>query len=490
LGYPLEELFKLSQKIVVESRESALFGEAYNISYADIYDFSSEKKGLKKFEIELGIHHMELDLPWDEPVPKEKWDQVVKYCVNDVVATEAVFNARKQDFVARQILAELSGLTVNHTTQAHTGRIIFGDDKNPQTKFNYPDLSQEFKGYKFDGKQSTYRGEIVGEGGYVYGDPGIYENVALLDVASMHPTSIIKLDLFGPYTKNFTALVEARLAIKGKKYTVAKNLLDGKLGKFLGDDKDAEALAYALKIVVNIVYGLTSARFPNLFKDNRNTDNVVAKRGALFMIDLKHAVQAKGFIVAHIKTDSIKIPNATPEIIQFVTEFGKKYGYDFEHEDTFKKFCLVNDAVYVARTFDDKWKAVGAQFQHPYVFKTLFTHEPIVFDDYCETKSVTVGSMYLNFADISNDPQVPDELVHVGRTGSFVPVLTGGGRLWRMKDDKHYAVAGTKGYLWIEREMAAARDPLDVDMNYFLKLRNDAYEAIDFYGDFNRFVGG
>jgi hypothetical protein len=208
------------------------------------------------------------------------------------------------------------------------------------------------------------------------------------------------------------------------------------------------------------------------------------------MIDLKHAVQAKGFIVAHIKTDSIKIPNATPEIIQFVTEFGKKYGYDFEHEDTFKKFCLVNDAVYVARTFDDKWKAVGAQFQHPYVFKTLFTHEPIVFDDYCETKSVTVGSMYLNFADISNDPQVPDELVHVGRTGSFVPVLTGGGRLWRMKDDKHYAVAGTKGYLWIEREMAAARDPLDVDMNYFLKLRNDAYEAIDFYGDFNRFVGG
>ena len=44
------------------------------------------------------------------------------------------------------------------------------------------------------------------------------------------------------------------------------------------------------------------------------------------MIDLKHAVQEKGFTVAHIKTDSIKIPNATDEIINFVVDFGKKYG--------------------------------------------------------------------------------------------------------------------------------------------------------------------
>lgn len=500
LGYPIEELFKLSQKIIVQGREGALFGEAYNISYTDIFDFSSKKQSLKKFEIELGIHHMELDLPWDEPVAKEKWDLVVDYCVNDVMATEAVFNDRKQDFVARQILAELSGLSVNHTTQAHTGKIIFGEDKNPQGKFNYPDLAKEFKGYKFDGKESTYRGETVGEGGYVYGDPGMYENVALLDVASMHPTSIIQLDLFGPYTKNFAGLVEARMAIKHKDYKRAKGLLEGKLEKFLGDPADAEALAYALKIVINIVYGLTSARFPNLFKDNRNVDNVVAKRGALFMIDLKHAVQAKGYTVAHIKTDSIKIPNATPEIIQFVVDFGKKYGYEFEHEDTYHKFCLVNDAVYIAKTFvpgnhsytDDKWKwiAVGAQFQHPFVYKTLFTHEPLVFDDYCETKSVTQGSMYLNFKDISTDPPVREELVHVGRTGSFVPVLTGGGNLWRIKDDKHYAVAGTKGYLWAEREIVAQRKEPDIDMSYFEKLRDDAITAIDFYGDFDKFVGG
>lgn len=83
-------------------------------------------------------------------------------------------------------------------------------------------------------------------------------------------------------------------------------------------------------------YGLTSAGFENPFRDNRNKDNIVAKRGALFMVNLKHAVQSQGFTVAHIKTDSIKIPDATPEIIKFVTEYGKLYGYNFEHEATYK----------------------------------------------------------------------------------------------------------------------------------------------------------
>lgn len=497
LGYPLQELYNLSQKII-NNNDSALFGEAYNISYADIYDFSSKKQGLKKFEIELGLHHMELDIPWDQPVPEDKWDKVVEYCCNDVLATEAVFENRKQDFVARQILAELSGLSVNHTTQQHTAKIIFGDDKRPQDKFVYTDLSTIFKGYKFDGKESTYRGEVTGEGGYVYAEPGMYENVALLDVASMHPTSIEVLNLFGPYTERFAELKAARLAIKHKEYEKASVMLGGKLGKFLeADAANANDLSYALKIVINIVYGLTSARFPNAFRDNRNVDNIVAKRGALFMIDLKHEVQKRGFTVAHIKTDSIKIPNATKEIIDFVFEFGKQYGYDFEHETTYDKFCLINDAVYIAKTFvpgnhtdsDDgwKWTAVGAQFQHPYVFKKLFSKEEIIFDDYCETKSVTQGTMYLDFTKFVEDPDI-SEMVHVGRTGSFVPVLTDGGRLWRVKDDKKYAVTGTKGYRWIERKMARNRETLDIDMTYFDTLVDDACEAIEYYGSFERFM--
>ena len=317
VGYDNEQLFRLSQRII-DGHRTAMFGEAYNLSYADVYDFSSKKQSLKKFEIELGIHHQELGLPWDEPVPEELWEKVADYCINDVVATEAVFNARKQDFIAREVLADISGLSVNDTTQMHTAKIIFGNDPRPQSKFVYTDLSEMFPGYTFDAGHSQYRGEDPGEGGYVYAEPGMYTDVALLDIASMHPNSLINLNAFGPYTENFKQLLDARLAIKHKDFDAARQMLGGALEPYLESEDQAKDLSYALKIVINSVYGLTSAKFDCKFKDPRNVDNIVAKRGALFMIDLKHEVQERGYTVAHIKTDSIKIPNADKEIIKFV----------------------------------------------------------------------------------------------------------------------------------------------------------------------------
>lgn len=487
LGRSNEELFALSQAIVGNEGQKYMFREAYDLSYADIYDFSSKKQGLKKFQLELGIFHMELDIPWDEPVDEGLWDKVVEYCVNDVESTEAVFNARKDDFIARQILASLSALPVNGTTQHHTARILFGTEKRPQSRFVYTDLATRFPGYRYDSGVSHYRGEVTGEGGYVYAEPGYYRNVAVLDVASMHPTSIRELELFGPYTERFSDLMEARLAIKRKEYDRLKVLLDGKLEAFVDrDSDDSSNLAYALKIVINTVYGLTSAKFDNPFRDPRNKDNIVAKRGALFMIDLKHAVQEQGFKVVHIKTDSIKIPDATPEIIEFVTNFGKEYGYDFEHEATYDKFCLVNDAVYVARS-DSKWTAVGAQFQHPYVFKTLFARESVDFDDLCETRNVVKGRIYLDFSGTGEIEQMR----HVGRTGSFMPVKYGGGTLWRVQDGKKYAVTGTKGFLWVEREVAQQRDfenDLHTDMEYFKELEDAAVAAIEKFVPINEFL--
>lgn len=487
IGYDNKQLFELSQKLVNDSK-NAFFGEAYNISYTDVYDFSSKKQSLKKFQIELGIHHQELGIKWDEPVPEEMWPLVAEYCVNDVIATEAVFNARKQDFIARQILADLSGLSVNDTTQNHTAKIIFGNDPNPQSKFIYTDLSEMFPGYKFENGKSEYRGEDPKEGGYVYAEPGMYTNVALLDVASMHPNSLINMNMFGPYTKKYKELMDARLAIKHKEFDRAKNMLGGILGKYLKNEEDADALSYALKIVINIVYGLTSAKFDNKFRDPRNIDNIVAKRGALFMIDLKHEVQKRGWTVAHIKTDSIKIPEANKDIIDFVIEFGKKYGYDFEHEVTYEKFCLVNDAVYIAKDTNGKWHAVGAQFSHPYVFKTLFSGEPIEFNDLCETKAVTTA-LYLDMNE--NLPDGEHDYHFVGKAGLFCPIKpgAGGGLLMREKEGKYYAVTGTKGYRWLEAEMVKQLNKEDdIDLTYHRTLVDKAIATISKYGDFEWFI--
>jgi hypothetical protein len=220
----------------------------------------------------------------------------------------------------------------------------------------------------------------------------------------------------------------------------------------------------------------------------------VAKRGALFMIDLKNDLQQNAAQVVHIKTDSVKIPNAEQAIIAQVVTFGSMYGYEFEHEITYDKVCLVNDAVYIARK-DGKWTAVGSQFQHPYVFKTLFSGDKVEFDDYCEGRSVIQGDMYLDReGDVnksggdSNKSLDIRSMRYLGRTGRFVPVVKGGGTLYRVKGDKFYAVSGTKGYRWVEAEIAKEMPDLEIDMSYFERLKGDAIKSIEAFGSFQEFV--
>lgn len=547
LGYSNEQLYNLSQRIISGDR-NAFFGEAYNLSYTDIYDFASagNKKSLKKLEIEMGIHHQELGLPWDQPVPEEKWNQVAEYCDNDVLATEAAFEYLSADWTARQILADLAGASVNDTTNTLTTKIIFGGNRNPQNEFRYRNLAEPvfelpsdvmdflkeacpemmnvrhgdaqsllpyFPGYKFESGVSTYRGEEVGEGGEVSANPGMYGDVALLDVSSMHPHSTIAECLFGVrYTKAYRDIVEGRVSIKHEAWDEVNHMLDGKLTpyiqKVINGEMTSGQLANALKTAINSVYGLTAAGFKNQFRDDRNIDNIVAKRGALFMIDLKHEVEKRGFIVAHIKTDSIKIPDATPEIIKFVMDFGKRYGYTFEHEATYDRMCLVNNAVYIAKYKDpeeckrmygyipgdnkkhanDPWTATGKQFAVPYVFKTLFSREQVSINDMREVFSVK-SALYLDMNEtlpdvsayekeldklekkykegkISDTMFEPEgrrlsELIDsghdykfIGKVGEFCPVKPGrgGGVLCREQNGKFYAATGTTGYRWLESE--------------------------------------
>ena len=269
------------------------------------------------------------------------------------------------------------------------------------------------------------------------------------------------------------------------------------------------------------------------------------------MVNLKHEVMKRGFKVAHIKTDSIKIPNATPEIIKFVMDYGEKYGYFFEHEATYERMCLVNDAVYIAKFATKEWceehygyspeeneeeggnwTATGAQFQQPYVFKYLFSKEPIEFSDICETKAVQT-SLYLdmneNLPDVTNwelirdlriaesankkltkremdilelnrtysDEDIQNEIAKghdyhfVGKIGLFCPIKPGhgGGILLREKDGKYYSATGAKGYRWMESEMVQQLKLEDsIDKSYYTKLVDEAVNDISQYGDFEAFA--
>jgi hypothetical protein len=598
MGYDNQQMYNLSQKIINSKKGENLnhfFSEAYNISYTDIYDYASKKQSLKKWEVELGIHHQELGLPWDQPVPEERWVEVAEYCDNDVIATEAVWYATQADFVARQIQVDLvkllhgiSNVSVNDTTNSLSAKIMFGNNRKPQGEFNYRDMSQPvgsdqyeeyrrkfgedyefrvfdehglplyrsytpgeklpkgysilpfFPGYKYERGKSTFMGEEIGEGGRVFARPGMYGDVWDGDVASQHPHSIIYECLFGPtYTKRFQEIVQARVAIKHKDFELAGSMLNGALKPYLNEEQ-AGGLAQALKIVINSIYGVTKASFVNPFRDTRNIDNIVAKRGALFMTLLKNEVEKRGFIVAHIKTDSIKIPDATEEIQDFVCKFGKEFGYTFETEANFEKFCLVNNAVYIAKFKDGKeagkWTATGTQFAVPYVFKKLFSKEEILFEDMCETKEVQGTAIYLDMneqlPDVSkyetlmslrgkatddlsksegrlmelysnvSDEQLAAKIaeghnrIFVGRVGNFCPIKPGCGGadlVKEMKDKdgniKYDAVTGAKGYRWLESEMVRTLGKeADIDRSYYDKLVDAAVETISQFGDFEYFA--
>lgn len=479
LGEDNQSLYRQSQRIINDKNAgSGMYSGAYELSYTDIYDYcnAGNKKSLKKWEVELGIKHDEFELPWDQPVPEDMWERAADYCGNDVEATEATFDATQADYNARRILSALSGLSMNSTTNQHTTAIIFEGKPRKETmkELVYTDLSKMFPGYKYSFGKSTYRGEETGEGGYVYAEPGVYENVALLDVASMHPTSAIQMNMFGRYTKNFDDIMQARLCIKHEKYDEAAELFGGRLKEFLGDKEDAKALSDGLKTAINSVYGLTSASFENAFRHPKNNDNIVAKRGALFMVDLKNAVQERGYTVVHIKTDSIKISNADQGIIDFVFKFGEEYGYTFEHEATYSKFALVNKSTYVCQTgWNPKgkgigeWSATGAQFQDPFVFKTLFTKEELVKEDYFVTKEVKNASIYLGEK-------------FIGRLASLYASLTGE-EVFRVADEKKGSISGTKGHRWKLSKDWSGKE--DLDMKYYNDLVEKAVAAIEKVGD-------
>lgn len=611
-GYNLDQLYQLSHKIT-----SLPKGEYFkdfnseavkNICYTDIFDYSKKKQSLKKWEIELGINHQEMEWDWNTPIPEELWPTVIEYNGNDLDATEAVWYATATDFKTRQILADISGGTVNMTDNQLTAKLIFGNEKNPQDAFYYRNLAEPvmhldpdqkefleeifpemmaqrhgeaqsylpyFPGYKYDplakkDEKSTYKGEKVGEGGLVRAEPGVRGHAKTFDVTSMHPHSLAAEYYFGKFTRAYYSLVAARKAIKHKRFDVLEKMFNGALIPYLKDKSEMKKLSTALKVPINAVYGLTAAGFANKCKDPRNIDNIVAKRGALFMMDLRDAVRAKGYKVFHIKTDSLKVENPDDEIQQFIFDFGLRYGYSFEVEHEFEKICLVNDAVYIAKLSETdpewledcekakaegkpeptRWTATGAQFQEPYVFKSLFSHEEIAFDDLCEIKNVSKGALYLDFneglpdvteyelvRDIRKDmstgidgkytkrelalleryvevsPERLDEMIStghkmtfIGKVGKFCPVKPGcgGGDLLCLNEQGNYvSPSGCKGWKWMEADYVIQNHLEDcVDMNYFEELNAAAIKAIvdstkpdpkkgyEGYGDYHGFIEG
>ena len=140
------------------------------------------------------------------------------------------------------------------------------------------------------------------------------------------------------------------------------------------------------------------------------------------------------------------------------------------------------------------WTVTGKEFAHPYIFKTLFSKEPIEFEDLCETKTVTTA-LFLNMDESADgmllEPDYAEPMRFVGRAGSFVPIKpgAGGGELLRQKGDKYYSATGAKGWRWLESEQVRVLGKEDdIDYEYFRELVDKAIEHIEEYIPFDQLV--
>lgn len=119
----------------------------------------------------------------------------------------------------------------------------------------------------------------------------------------------------------------------------------------------------------------------------------------------------------------------------------------------------------------------------------MFSKEPIKFEDLCEMKSVK-STIYLDMNEGLGENE--HNIVFVGRTGLFSPVVegAGGGILLRTQDEKYVSVTGTKGYRWMESEILKQKENWEaiIDYSYFENLREKAIEAINKYGSYDILV--
>jgi hypothetical protein len=151
--------------------------------------------------------------------------------------------------------------------------------------------------------------------------------------------------------------------------------------------------------------------------------------------------------------------------------------------------------VYIARYSEDElndhpgeWTATGTQFQVPYVFKTLFSREPIRFEDLTETKSCTTA-LYLDMNE--NLSKGEHNYIFVGKCGAFCPIREGcgGGVLVRQNGEKFDSANGAKGYRWKEYEVVRDLGLGDqVDRSYYDKRTEAAKAEIEKYIPYELFV--
>ncbi|MEZ7740459.1 hypothetical protein O3794_02660 [Gemella sanguinis] len=165
----------------------------------------------------------------------------------------------------------------------------------------------------------------------------VYNNVKLLDVASLYPTIIGNLRLLGKYTDEYIQMRLNRLAIK---HTDKK-------------------LSNSLKLVLNKTYGILNNKYSAI--NNPFVAYSVCFYGQSLLYDLSKELHSIGCKLININTDGVAFTTDGEEYKEVWKRIEEKYNITLE-EDRFTKWIQKDVNNYIAVKENGSVKVKGASF--------------------------------------------------------------------------------------------------------------------------------
>ena len=107
-------------------------------------DMIAEHKELRKIPRQLlkDIERAYITNGCDVNDADNLYEMIRTYCDLRIIYSQAAFDYLSADWEAKKLLADLAGGSVNDTTNTLTAKLIFGNDRNPQSQFCHRDISK------------------------------------------------------------------------------------------------------------------------------------------------------------------------------------------------------------------------------------------------------------------------------------------------------------------------------------------------------------
>lgn len=473
-GATAVDMFEAAQALIVEKVHVYNFyrnikADKCIAQHIDIMDVARGSASLKLYGARIATKKLQ-DLPYapESTLSEEEMDVVLKYCENDNILTQELYDYLESDLDLREAMGLEYGMNFMSFKGAKIAEMIIVHECGYTGK--YPEIP-DFVRYKAPKyikfktpvlkellNKITSHTYLLGESGnvlmpeflmaevefdgmsYKFGIGGLHgsvssttilpeedEIIADIDYKSLYPSLIIENDYSPKHIGSKFAGVYRRM------YHERNNVLKPamKLVAYGSDKyKDLDRKQDTMKLVLNSSFGQTGQRFSKIYDPSVMLHTTITGQLTLMMVIEK--LYRKGFHTFYANTDGITLKvkkEDLPKLQKVTAKFDKKTGLEMEY-NFFKASHIRDVNNFVNITEDGKVKAKGTfappnlekNAQVPIVFeavrKYLQNGTPIsetirackVPHDFCSSRQVTGGAMYAKAIPEMYPPDWQDKL--------------------------------------------------------------------------------